>query len=109
MREYVDDKAQIGTLAHQMVQGYLEGNQTDFTGYSQEQISQAENALLSFYEWEKVQNIEIIEMETHLVSDEMLVGGTIDCLLHTEWQEDTSGFQNRQSCVPGLFHAGISI
>jgi hypothetical protein len=80
MREYVDDKAQIGTLAHQMVQDYLEGNKTDLTDYTKEQIDKAENALISFYEWEKEQNIEIIEMETHLVSDEMLIGGTIDCL-----------------------------
>jgi hypothetical protein len=79
MREYVDDKAQMGTLAHQMVQDYLEGNKTDFTDYSKEQIDKAENALISFYEWEKEQDIEIIEMETHLVSDEMLIGGTIDC------------------------------
>jgi len=78
--KYVDEKAAIGTLAHQMIADYLRGKETDTSEYSKVQIDQAENAVLSFFEWEKSHHIEIVLVEEPMVSEQFHFGGTIDCL-----------------------------
>ena len=78
--KYVDEKAAIGTLAHQMIANYLRGEETDTSEYSKVQIDQAENATLSFFEWEKGNHIIPILVEEPLISQECRFGGTIDCL-----------------------------
>ena len=78
--KYVDEKAAIGTLAHQMIADYLRGEETDTSEYSKIQIDQAENAVLSFFEWEKNNHIEPILIEEPMVSEIHRFGGTIDCL-----------------------------
>ena len=77
---YVDETAKIGTLAHEMIQEHLGGNKVDYGAYSKDQISTAENSLLSYYEWERRlgRKIETIHIELPLVSEEYKVGGTID-------------------------------
>ena len=78
---YVDETAKIGTLAHEMIQAHLGGNPVDFGAYSRDQINAAENALLSYYEWERRQNsgaIQTIAIELPLVSEMYQFGGTID-------------------------------
>ena len=77
-KSYVDDKAAIGTLAHAMVTDGLAGKKTDTDEYSREQIDQAENSLLSFYEWERANKITPIQMEVPLVSEAFQFGGTPD-------------------------------
>jgi hypothetical protein len=77
--KYRDAAAEIGTLAHQMIQDYLQGAETDFSNYTKEQISLAENAVLSFFEWEKGHKIEPIICEIPLVSELHRFGGTVDC------------------------------
>ena len=78
--KFVDEKAAIGTLAHQMIADYLKGEQTDTSEYSKVQIDQAENAALAFFEWERTHPIEPVLVETPLVSELYRFGGTIDCL-----------------------------
>ncbi len=77
--KYVDDKASIGTLAHQMIADYLRGEATGTEEYSKMQIDQAENSLLSFFEWEKNNHIKPLLVEEPLVSEMFRFGGTIDC------------------------------
>jgi len=77
--KYTDSAARIGTLAHYMVQCYLSGDATDFSEYSNTEIDQAENALLSFFEWSKGHEIKPIFLEKGLVSETYQFGGTIDC------------------------------
>ena len=78
--KYVDEKAAIGTLAHRMIADYLRSEETDTSEYSAVQIDQAENAVLSFFEWEKTHHITPILVEEPLVSEVFHFGGTIDCL-----------------------------
>jgi hypothetical protein len=78
--KYVDEKAAIGTLAHQMIADYLRSVETDTSEYSKVQIDQAENAVLSFLEWEKTHHIKPILVEEPMVSELYKFGGTIDCL-----------------------------
>jgi len=77
--KYVDDKADIGTLAHAMITDKLIGKETDTTDYSKNQIDLAENSCLSFWEWEKDHKIESVEfVERPLVSEAYRFGGTLD-------------------------------
>ena len=78
--KYVDEKAAIGTLAHQMIADYLRGQETDTSEYSKVQIDQAENAVLAFFEWERTHPIDVVLVETPMVSEQYRYGGTVDCL-----------------------------
>lgn len=77
-KKFTDDKADIGTLAHAMVVAHLDGTEPDTDDYSKAQIDQAENCLLSFYEWEKGKQIEVYHAEEPMVSESERYGGTPD-------------------------------
>lgn len=79
--KYVDETARIGTLAHEMIQAYLGGPDVDYGQYTANQVDAAENAIISFFEWEKQQQgakMETRHIELPLVSDAYRFGGTID-------------------------------
>ena len=76
--KYTDDKAEIGTLAHAICIHDLGGDKPDYDNYSKEQIKQAENCVLSFFEWKKSVNIKPLFCEQPLVSEILQVGGTPD-------------------------------
>jgi hypothetical protein len=78
MREYVDEKAGIGTLAHYLIQCHLEGVEPELDEYSKIEIDQAENAFLKFLDWQKVIGFEPTFCEMQLVSEALQVGGTCD-------------------------------
>lgn len=77
--KYVDKAARIGTCAHAMIESYLKSQPYESDQYSPDEVSQAENSLLKFYEWEKQVNLIPLESEISIVSNEHLFGGTIDC------------------------------
>lgn len=87
--KYVSDKADIGTLAHRMVECHLTGEVLDTSDYSANQISSAENCLISFFEWERQHKIVIEHHELQLVSDRGF-GGTLDLhgLVDLEYEID---------------------
>lgn len=77
--KYRDAAADIGTLAHAMIQAHLQGEEPDTSNYSPEQISLAENAVLSYLEWEKNHVVEPVFCEKPMVSEVHKYGGTVDC------------------------------
>ena len=100
--KYVDEKAKIGTLAHQMIADYLKGVTTDTSEYSKVQIDQAENATLSFFEWEKTHPIEPILIEERIVSEEYGFGGTIDCLARLNGELCLIDFKTSRGIFPEM-------
>ncbi len=78
VKRYVDDKADIGTLGHALITDKMQGKETDTSDYTPNQIDKAENAALSYYEWEKGHKGKPILIEKPLVSEELECGGTID-------------------------------
>jgi hypothetical protein len=76
--KFVDDKAEIGTLAHKIVTDSLLGNTTCTDDYSMNQINFAQNAADSFFHWAKGKKIEPILIETPLVNERLGYGGTPD-------------------------------
>lgn len=79
-KKFKDDKADIGTLAHDMIICHLLGTTPNLDDYTKNQIGQAENALISFFEWENGKNIQVIHAEKALVSEEFKYGGQFDIL-----------------------------
>lgn len=77
--KYTDAAARIGTLAHYFVQCDFTGEKPNLDEYGKTEIDQAENALISFYEWKKAKVIEPIANELQLVSEQYRYGGTVDC------------------------------
>jgi hypothetical protein len=77
--KYVDKLANIGTLAHYMIECYIKSEQPDLSPFSKEEIDLAENSVLSFYEWEKQYDFYPIKSELQLVSEQYRFGGTVDC------------------------------
>ena len=77
--KFVDEKAAIGSLAHALITDHLIKAETDLSDYSPNQIDQAENSVLSFWEWEKEHKIEEVYFcERPLVSEIYRFGGTLD-------------------------------
>jgi len=75
---FVDDKADIGTLGHAIVIDKLQDRETDYSDYSQNQIDSAENAALSFWQWQEKHKLEVISAEEPLVSEIYAFGGQYD-------------------------------
>ncbi|MDD5353435.1 MAG: hypothetical protein PHS93_09765 [Candidatus Omnitrophica bacterium] len=76
--KYVDESARIGTLAHYLVQCHLTKQEPDLSQYGIFEIDKAENALISYFEWEKTRKIVPIKNELPLISETYRYGGTID-------------------------------
>jgi hypothetical protein len=77
-KKYMDDVAIVGTLVHEMIQGYFTGEEVDLKEYSQNDIERAENAMKSFYNWVSSVEVKPIRNEIKLESDKF--GGTTDML-----------------------------
>jgi len=76
--KFVDDKADIGTLAHLMVTNQLQGIKTSTDDYSKNQIKAALNSVKSFDAWASDKKIEPVLIEKPMVSDINNFGGTMD-------------------------------
>lgn len=90
MREYVDDLASIGTLAHYMVECHINSQvqkteiKPDLSDASQNQIDSAKISFSKFLNWENKNKVEYIGSELRLISEQYQYGGTIDiyCVLN---------------------------
>ena len=79
-KSFRDQKGNIGTLAHYFILCYYKNLEPVTDDFSKNEIDAAENALLSFYEWEKSFPIEPIFVEKQLVSSLYRFGGTPDVI-----------------------------
>lgn len=78
VREYVDDLAQIGTLAHDMALCYTKKVIVDTSQYTKIQIDLAETCYLKFLDYWKHYKPEVIFCEKQLVSEKYQFGGMLD-------------------------------
>jgi len=76
--KFRDDKADIGTLAHEMILAHLSKRKPETEDYSKNQIDAAENSFLSYLEWEKQHIIEPKLTEFKAVSELYKYGGAFD-------------------------------
>lgn len=84
MSAYVDNLADIGTLAHSIVEAHLKKTEVDYSDYTPNQKILAENSAAKFFDWEIKNKFEVIKCELQMVSDKYFFGGTVDiyCILN---------------------------
>jgi hypothetical protein len=99
---YVDESAKIGTLAHYLVQRHLTKQAPDLSQYGTFEVDKAENALISYFEWEKSREIETIENEMPLVSESYRFGGTIDCYCKIDGEIWLLDFKTGKAIYPEM-------
>jgi hypothetical protein len=99
-KTYRDVAANIGTLAHYMVQCDLSGETPDLSTYTKDDIDKAENALLKWYEWRKTHKIEPVLLEAPLVSEQFRFGGTIDCYAIIDGVATLADFKTGKAIYP---------
>lgn len=79
VREYVDELATIGTLAHEIIEEHCGGKKVDYDDYTKKQRDCAENAVVKFFNWEEQQkSFKVLGIEKVLVSEQYQFGGTCD-------------------------------
>lgn len=101
--KYRDEAADIGTLAHAMIQSHLQGETFNTDAYSPLQVDLASNAILSYFEWEKQHKIEPVFCETPLVSDSRLYGGTVDCYCKLDGEHTLLDFKTGKAIYDEYF------
>lgn len=82
--KYVDELAEIGSLAHSMIEKHLQGLKIEpelFQDASPKQFQRATNSFRKYLDWEKQHKVEVVLSEKTLVSEERKYGGTADALL----------------------------
>ena len=101
---YRDEMADIGTLAHYLIMCHLTGQTPDTSDYSPNQVDLAENATLSYYEWEKGHDIEPILVEEALVSDQYGYGGTVDLYAAVDGVPTLVDFKTGKAIYPEMVY-----
>ena len=76
--EFLDHVADAGTLSHALIEAQLTGSAADTSGYDDDQVRMAQNALASFRAWAGDKVLETRHMELALVSEAHRYGGTLD-------------------------------
>jgi len=79
-RKYVDALAEIGTLAHSIIEHELREEPLDLDSWSPEQIDKAQNSAIKFLDWMEGHEIEVAATELQLVSAKYRFGGTVDVI-----------------------------
>jgi hypothetical protein len=77
-RKVRDKAADIGTVAHFMIECFLHNHEPDLAEFSAADIEKANIAFGNFRKWWDEEGFTVIEPEVQLVSEDYLFGGTID-------------------------------
>jgi hypothetical protein len=77
-KDTVEKAADIGTIAHYMIECDIKGLTPDLSSYSKESVDKAETAYLNFLQWKQNMNFKPIVVEPHFISEVYQFGGTPD-------------------------------
>jgi hypothetical protein len=99
-----DTAGNIGTLAHAMILAHIKRDTMDLRDYSPADIDLAENAVLSYLEWEKQHDMEPILVEKPLVSKEYMFGGTPDLYCKLDGQYTIVDFKTGKGIYKEFFY-----
>jgi len=79
-RRVVQEACDVGTLAHFMIEAFLNGFVCDLDDYETELIEKALGCYNKFVDWWDGQNLEKVATEIQLVNEAYKYGGTIDLI-----------------------------
>jgi len=96
--KYVDSLADVGTLAHRIVEAYLKKEDVDYADYTPNQRTLAERAAAKFFEWEKKNDFSVIKSELQLVSEKHYFGGTCDIYANLNGKKTLIDIKTSKAC-----------
>ena len=76
--KFTDELADIGSVAHDVIQAKLTNKAADLSDYTAKQIECAKPCITKFENWFKENKVKPILVETPLVSEKYKYGGTLD-------------------------------
>ena len=77
---YEKEEADVGTLAHLMIDSDVKKKELDLSQFPIKIVEQAKICYQNFQEWKNRHNYNPIETEISLISEKHQYGGTIDCI-----------------------------
>lgn len=95
-----DNAADIGTLAHYLIECHLKGKEPDVSEYSPADLSLAENSFLAYLEWEGQHQVKHVYSELQLVSEQYHYGGTIDLVAEVDGYLSLVDFKTSKGVYP---------
>lgn len=82
--EYRDSAADAGTLCHAMIEADIKNQpMPDMSKFSPEIVAKAETGFLNYLEWKLGTKLDLLTMETPVVSEKYQYGTTIDIIART--------------------------
>jgi hypothetical protein len=102
--KYRDEKARIGSLAHEMILSHLKKEEPDLYEYSQMEIDQAENCFLKYLSWEKQHTVDPILAEGQMVSEVFKFGGTVDFYGRIDGRLELGDFKTGNGIYPEMWY-----
>lgn len=97
---YVDELADAGTLAHDMILHLHGGPIPELPMYSEYQVELASNSLKSYNSWASLHTIEPLLLEQPLVSEIFSFGGTPDMLCSLDGIATLMDFKTGKALYP---------
>jgi hypothetical protein len=101
--DYVDNLADVGTLAHRIIEAYLKNEEVDFSDYTPNQRTMAENSSKKFFDWEKQNDFKVIKSELQLVSEKNFFGGTCDIYASLNGKKTLIDIKTSKNCYAEHF------
>lgn len=77
-RKYTDEAAQVGSLAHYLIECMMRGSEPELGDFTPAQVEMAQQSVAAFKDWLNQHEMEPYLVEQQLVSDEHRFGGTVD-------------------------------
>lgn len=78
LRDYVDDLADIGTCAHQVLDSHLKNIEVDLGDFSPNVVEAAKTSVSKYFDWARGKDIALIAADMELVSERYRFGGKLD-------------------------------
>lgn len=84
LRDTTQKAADIGTIAHEMVDCAIHGLAFDEKAHDPTLVPDARVAFSAYESWARLVRLEVVETEVHLVSEGHRFGGTPDCIARVD-------------------------
>lgn len=104
LNNYVDDLAEIGSVAHLLIAAHVQGVQPLLADHSPNVVEAARVPFSKYLEWERGKKIEVIGTELALVSDKYRYGGTIDLVAMVDGRATVLDFKTGRAIYNEYFY-----
>jgi len=101
-RKVRDKAADIGTIAHYLIECYLKKEAPDLRDYSQDNIEKAQISFNAFLDFEKGHHLKPIVIEQTMVSNKYKFGGTIDLIAEMDGVIQLIDFKTSKGIYPEM-------